>query len=701
METRKSLPTCLGDRRSRRVRLATLCALALLLSGCASNSITLRSAPKNPLGDQLQLTSWSGPRPSPRTEQLLRVHNLTYKPGGDPRPLIRELQGYNLVQPAAERAYAMAELAYLGGKNAEKKGDAQSAINLYGESALHAYQYLFDKKYAATRNPYDPEYRGACDIYNSSLEAGLRIANKEKTLVPGVKRTINTASGPYELACEMKGTRWQGEKIERLEFASDYEVKGLKNLYQIHGLGVPMIAVRKSYAGESIDAKYYPPDLSFPVTALIRPTLDENGEQAENSSVKLGTIELYDPLEINETQIANHLVPLESDYTTPLAYFLSKPQLDVATVGLLQPDKLLKQMRPNHDASIMGLYMTQPYERGKIPVIMVHGLWSSPMTWMEMFNDLRSSADIRNNYQFWFYLYPTAQPFWISSMQLRNDLARMREDLDPSRTEPALDQMVLIGHSMGGLVAKMQTVESRDDYWKLVSSEPIEQLKLEPEVRDKLRQMCFFEPNPSVRRVITIATPHRGSTFSNQTTQWMLGKLISLPDMLVKSQQKIYRDNPKAFPADSLIKVETSIDSLSPKSPILPVLLSSHRLPWVKFNNIVGNWPGEWWTGSFTKDSDGVVSTASAHLDDAESEITVPADHTTVHTHPAAVLEVHRILLAHLADVQMNPTRQMVEGAPQYAPRTAPIETPPTVPAATARRPSKEPPATLTIKGAL
>ena len=108
---------------------------------------------------------------------------------------------------------------------------------------------------------------------------------------------------------------------------------------------------------------------------------------------------------------------------------------------------------------------------------MVHGLWSSPMTWMEMFNDLRSQREIRDHYQFWFYLYPTAQPFWLSAAQLRHDLVHVRETLDPTHQEPALDQMVLIGHSMGGLLSHLQTIPSRDDYWRLVSNEPFQQIK--------------------------------------------------------------------------------------------------------------------------------------------------------------------------------------------------------------------------------
>ena len=143
-------------------------------------------------------------------------------------------------------------------------------------------------------------------------------------------------------------------------------------------------------------------------------------------------LELYDPLAPDESVIAGQGVPLESDLTTPLAYFLSRPEMNLgnlATIGLLRPDALLA-MRPGGPDPIMGLYMVQPYEPGKIPVLMVHGLWSTPMTWMEMFNDLRSSPEIRDRYQFWFYLYPTGQPFWLSAPNAR-DLAKVREAARP------------------------------------------------------------------------------------------------------------------------------------------------------------------------------------------------------------------------------------------------------------------------------
>ena len=148
---------------------------------------------------------------------------------------------------------------------------------------------------------------------------------------------------------------------------------------------------------------------------------------------------------------------------------------------------------------------------------------------------------------------------------MRRDLAKVREALDPHHQEPALDQMVLIGHSMGGLVSRLQTVARRRRL--LAAGQPASRSgRSKPTQKRKQgwHDMFYFQPNPSIRRVVTIATPYRGSTFSNQTTQWLLGKLIHLPKMLVNSQQKLFRDNPDAFPGDSLLRIDTSIDSLAP-----------------------------------------------------------------------------------------------------------------------------------------
>ena len=162
------------SRARRSTIVAGVLMAALATVGCASNTISLRSVPKSPLAAELDLASYSGPKASARTTQLLRVYNLSDELGADFRPVLQKLQAINDRQPSADNVYALSELAFLGGKKAEPY-DKGVALDLYGASVLHAYDYLFDARLAATRNPYDPNYRGACDLYNGALEAALRI----------------------------------------------------------------------------------------------------------------------------------------------------------------------------------------------------------------------------------------------------------------------------------------------------------------------------------------------------------------------------------------------------------------------------------------------------------------------------------------------------------------------------------------------
>ena len=145
--------------------------------------------------------------------------------------------------------------------------------------------------------------------------------------------------------------------------------------------------------------------------------------------------------------------------------------------------------------------MTQPYEPGKIPVVMVHGLWSSPMTWMEMFNDLRSRPEPAERYQFWFYLYPTGQPFWETAAELRKDLAEMRRQLDPAvKNRPSIDGADR-NTAMGRAGLALQTLSSGDDFMALVSNRPLEEIKADPELRRELGSTFLLRAEPSISRV--------------------------------------------------------------------------------------------------------------------------------------------------------------------------------------------------------
>src|SRR5260221_9798334 len=147
--------------------------------------------------------------------------------------------------------------------------------------------------------------------------------------------------------------------------------------------------------------------------------------------------------------------------------------------------------------------------------------------------------------------------------------------------------MVLVGHSMGGLIANMQIVNSRDDFWQIVSRNPIQQVKADDKTKLALEQTFYFQANPSVRRIVTIGTPHRGSYFSNDVTRYLSERLISLPNMMTSRFAALRLQNPGFFPDTKMLDAATSIDSLSPDSPALPVLLAAQRPPWIKYDNVV------------------------------------------------------------------------------------------------------------------
>ena len=631
-------------RHIQRVRLVPTAFLVLTLVGCASNDyITMRAFPHNKLAGPLSLFLFSGPKQSPRTARLLRRFALDEE---KPAVVLAGLHKQIAEDPHPEKLYSFSELAYIEGQRALARGQSTTALEHFGAAVSHAYWYLFDPKFDHFRNPYDPQFRQACDVYNGSLEAALRIVKQHGDLRPDRTYTIKTNERTFTITVNVMGN-WHADDFERLEFASDFDITGLENRHQSFGLGVPMVAVRQAHDYEDPAEKYYPPGLSFAVTAFLRvftpPPSAEHEDVAGNENTACHCVlELYDPLVGKDIWVEGRRVPLETDLTTPLAYFLDNPDFEqrknVATLALLKPDKA---------ESLRGLFMVEPYDPQKIPVVMVHGLWSSPLTWMEMFNDLRAFPEIRDQYQFWFYLYPTGQPFWISAAEMRTDLELLHDTLDPVHQSPTLKQMVLVGHSMGGLVSKLQTLESGNDFWQLLSDQPFEELQGDKELREKLYDIAFFEPNPSIRRVITIATPHRGSEFSNDFTQWLARKLIWLPKKLVNGSQRLYRDNPDLFLDSELLTISTSIDSLAPDSPVLPTMLRAPKSPRTSYHNIVGLIPRVGIVGRLAAGSDGIVEFESAHLDDVASEISVPADHLTVHQHSRSILEVRRILVEH------------------------------------------------------
>jgi pimeloyl-ACP methyl ester carboxylesterase len=573
---------------------------------------------------------------SPRTRQTLHRWDLDRHFEKSPTETCARLHALAVKDPQPDLLFALAEISFLLGRQAEKQ-DQPGACTYYYLCAGYAFHFLFDDAGQAG-NAFDPRFRLACDLYNTGLAKCIRAAQRIGRLDPRQQLHLPTADGKgFTLSVVHHGFPWQPVEFGPLLFCADYEVVGLANNYRGYGLGVALIGNRVSEpkGDQAPGHAFYLRDVSFPVTAFFR----FEGKVADLRARRAGQLELYNPLEFRTVDIRALSVPLETDLTTPLAYFLSRSDLDgIEYTGFLRADQV---------ESKAGLYMFEPYQPGKIPVVMVHGLLSSPLTWTPMFNDLRADPTLRKHFQFWFYLYPTGNPYLATAADLRDALGRLRADIDPHGQDPALDEMVFVGHSMGGLVSKLLTIDSDKDFWHLASSKPLDDLKLSAATHDELKRIFYFDRRPCVRRVVFIGTPHHGSKLSPSWPAQLAAHFIHLPKDLMQAAHDAAVQDPHLGPSLSHGRLPTSVDLLAPGAPALELLAARPKPADVHFHSIIGEVYGKGESGS-----DGVVPYSSAHLAGVDSEIVIPAGHLTLHHHPRAVLEVWRILLAHLREVR-------------------------------------------------
>jgi pimeloyl-ACP methyl ester carboxylesterase len=637
--------------RPKRARTGLLLFLAFLAIGCAAVSVS-RVGKAPDLLDAWKASVLAGDQLSPRTLQTLRRCDLDEVYQQRPAEAVAQLHALALKDAQPELLFALAEMSYLQGRQSERWA-CNEAVGHYYLSAGYAYFYLFacaGKSPDATTSgcaatlapsdPFDPRFRLACDLYNASLAKCIMAAQRVGRLDPRHELRLPAGDGAFTLSVIHTGFPWKPEEFGPLLLCDDYKVEGLQNQNHAYGLGVPLIVTRAEDAPLP-EHSYYPKQISFAASAFFR----FDGGLAELGEHRTGELELYNPLTIQAIQVRGRSVPLETDLTTPLAYYLANAKLQqLEYLGFLRGDSI-------KGSSI--IHMPEPYQPGKIPVVLVHGLLSSPLTWAPAFNELQADPEIRKHFQFVFTFYPTGNPYIATAADLRRDLNQFRDDLDPHHKDAALDNMVFIGHSMGGLISKLITVDSGDDFWRQVDNRPFSDLTLQPEARAELQRIYFFKRESCVRRVIFLGTPHHGSALSPSPLGRFTDELVRLPKNLVDAAKDVATENPDQPVLQAFQRVSTSVDLLAPNAPALELLASRPHPIGVHYHSVIGVLPEskrpflERLLPGASERGDGVVPYTSAHLDDAESELIVPADHFHVHQHPLAVLEIRRILMEH------------------------------------------------------
>jgi pimeloyl-ACP methyl ester carboxylesterase len=401
--------------------------------------------------------------------------------------------------------------------------------------------------------------------------------------------------------------------VTNLIAASDISRKHLEADIRRPGFGGPLVAVMDGpdTAGPNRPPKGY----AVPTTAVADFTPTHTGQTA-------ATIRFLDPRQNDAVRLAGAQRPLAGDFTAPLAYYPHPNELIFGFLAMLRSDLSVKRS---------ALMFYEPYDPKKIPVLFVHGLMSSPHAWLQVANQLEANPEFRRRYQIWAYFYPTGAPIAGNALQLRMALAA-------AATRYHLgDNLVIVGHSMGGILTRMQVTNPGRALWNAIFRDKADQIYNELPADSVLKRALIFRANPHVARVVFFSVPHRGSDLANLRISAIAARFIRMPITLVKTFNKqLVGIMQQVDP--SLRSIPTSIQGLSPRSRLLIALA---KLPiTVPCDTVVGN-RGK--PGPLAESSDGVVPYWSSHVDFAKSELVVPTGHDSF-DHPASVANLERIL---------------------------------------------------------
>lgn len=439
-----------------------------------------------------------------------------------------------------------------------------------------------------------------------------------------------TGDGPIQVGSAGSGPRYSiqfrpagpgvfaPEYFDRIEPADRYIVEGLKH-HREGGIGVPLVGFRAN-KGRSPIEKWYPPEgIVRAITAVAIPGPRRNG-------VRQVEVLLIDRLHTDSWTVAGKSHPLAADFTVPWASLLER----TGPLGATSFTSVVTQ----HSGREAGVVLMEEYDSRRTPLILIHGLFSTPLAWAELTNELWADSAIRRRYQIWHYLYPTHPPALYSARIMRGQLDELRRFLDPENNDPAMQRTVVVAHSMGGLLAKTLVVDPGNAFWNAAFTRPLDTLNVTPEERATLREAFVWKPRPYVNRVVFCSVPFRGSTVA---TSWVgrIGQFFVAPTSQFRDFfRSVEKKNPGILRDEYTVLTKgklSSIWALGPRRRSMEILDGLPIIPGCAAHVIMGA-------------SDPVVPRSSATLPGAESEIVVPGGHGSFHQ-PQAIAEIRRILL--------------------------------------------------------
>jgi triacylglycerol esterase/lipase EstA (alpha/beta hydrolase family) len=454
----------------------------------------------------------------------------------------------------------------------------------------------------------------ALDTYNTACgELTVLLRSSEGGRLWNHPLTLTASNKTYHLRLEPAGSAvWAPNYFTSFESPDQIKEKLIRKENTQEGVGGALVGVRI----------VNPPDNFAPprgITAAVTATLDFHSTDA--------TLALHRPAKQPTASVQGKIRPLAANFSAPISYY--QPPGNLTFMGLFGGFSA-----KNYPAKT-GLYFLQPYDPDRIPLVFVHGLFSTPWTWVQTINGLQADPEIRKHYQFWVFAYPTGNPILYSALQLRQELAKA-DQLYPNHRP-----YVVIGHSMGGMLTHDQIVTVNRAMWEKAMGETAKNIFSQESNNSLIMRATTFQPNPHIKRVVFICTPHRGSDMASGGLGKFAISIITLPAQLATVMKDSLTSGELVQLTGSSKHLPNSVWGLKPTNPALPVI-NEARIT-VPYHSIIGD-RGKDHCPNCT---DGVVAYWSSHLDGAQSEVIVPGPHGSCEL-PQTIAELDRILRLHL-----------------------------------------------------
>ncbi|MFL6586692.1 MAG: esterase/lipase family protein [Luteimonas sp.] len=637
----------------RWIRSATSLMLVLSLAGCSLAMVDVKSIPPGAYiaikrGDILTTGE-----PSAATREMLRVVGVDDRACG--RPQNDCLEALTDVKDINDerRMAALTELWMQRALSLAPKGEAPASdaqLDAWFEVARHAYAYLFFSARTPGERAFEDRQTQVRDYYNLATQEAATALFARYAGAPGAEGDALQHAG-WTIRTTLEGVRLPDgvDLPEELIPASSLQFAGLRSVYRRDGFGAELVAVMQPDPVTTIvvpdtdDAADTPHRRQRPqrrdysempspaLTVLLRFPANDLAQLLATRDVALS---VHDPYVDSVAQMHGQQVPLAANFTAGYGLWLARSGFATQSLRTL--------FGRDHGIDRPHLYMMQPYDPDRRILLMLHGLASSPEAWVNVANEVLGDETLRQNFQIWQIYYPTNMPIALNHAQIRRTVDDALTHFDPDRRARASQDMVVVGHSMGGVIARLMVSSSGDALWDAVMADR----EIAPgdlrRVRRRLSPFLRFEPMPQIERAVFIAAPHHGTDIAGTRAGRWISRLVRLPLTFLENFDDVLQTlaGSAQTPDGSTGRIPNSIDNLSASDPFVRAAADLPRAPGVTLHTIIAQRDP---AVPLAQSNDGLVPYASAHLDDAVSEKVIVSGHSVQETAPA-ILELRRIL---------------------------------------------------------